>query len=137
MSRDERWIAYESNETGRDEVFVRPFPNTGDGKWQVSIDGGNAPLWAHRGQELFYLNGNAELVAAEVVTTPAFSVGERRLLFAAGQYFRGTNARYYDITPDDRRFVFAGPPDIGGPEAGRELIVVVNWFEELKAKVGN
>ncbi len=136
MSRDGRWIAYESNETGRDEVFVRPFPNTGDGKWQVSIDGGNAPLWAHSGQELFYLNGNAELVAAEVVTTPAFSVGERRPLFSAVQYYRGPNARHYDVTPDDQRFVFVGPADIAGGESARVLILVENFFEELKAKVG-
>ena len=136
MSGDGRWIAYESNETGRDEVFVRPFPNTGDGKWQVSIDGGNAPLWAHSGQELFYLNGNAELVAAEVVTTPAFSVGERRVLFSAVQYYRGANARHYDVTPDDQRFVFVGPADIAGGESARALILVENFFEELKAKVG-
>ncbi len=133
MSPDGRWIAYESNETGRDEVFVRPFPNTGDGKWQVSIAGGTAPLWAHSGQELCYLNGHAERVAAEVVPTPAFSVGERRPLFSVAQYFRGPNARHYDITPDDQRFVFVGP---AGGEA-LELIFVENFFEELKAKVGN
>ena len=67
-------------------------------------------------------------------TTPAFSVGERRPLFSAAQYYRGANARHYDITPDDQRFVFVGP---AGGEAARELIVVENWFEELKAKVGN
>ncbi len=72
-------------------------------------------------------------MAAEVVTTPAFSVGERRPLFSAIQYLRGANSRHYDVTPDDQRFVFVGPVGIGGGE----LIVVENWFEELKAKVGN
>jgi serine/threonine-protein kinase len=136
ISPDGRWLAYESNETGREEIFVRPFPNTGDGKWQVSIAGGTAPLWAHSGSELFYLNGNAELVAADVLTTPTFSVGERRALFSAIQYFRGANARHYDITPDDQRFLFVGPSDFAGGDASRELIVVENFLEELQEKVG-
>ena len=76
-------------------------------------------------------------MAAEIVTTPAFSVGERRPLFSAAQYFRGPNARHHDITPDDQRFVFVGPPDIVRGEVARELIVVENFFEESKAKVGN
>jgi serine/threonine-protein kinase len=126
LSPDGRWLSYESNETGREEIFVRPFPNTGDGKWQVSIAGGTAPLWAHSGRELFYLNGNTELVSAEVLTTPTFSVSERRVLFSAIQYFQGANARHYDITPDDQRFVFVGPSDFAGGEAARELIVVEN-----------
>ncbi len=76
-------------------------------------------------------------MAAEVVTTPVFSVGERRPLFSAAQYFRGANARHYDVTPDDRRFVFAGPAVIAGGEAGGELIVVEHWFEELRRRMGN
>ena len=76
-------------------------------------------------------------MAAEVVTTPGFSVGEQRPLFPAAQYFNGLNARHYDVTPDDRRFVFVGPADIAGGEAALELIVVVNWFEELRRRMGN
>ncbi len=67
------------------------------------------------------------------MTTPAFSVGERRPLVSAAQYYPGTNARHYDVTPDDQRFVFVRPVGI----TGGELIVVENFFEELKAKVGN
>ena len=137
LSPDGRWLAYESNESGQNEVFVRPFPNAGDGKWQISSTGGTAPLWAHSGKELFYLNGSAELVAVDVVTTPTFSSGEQRVLFSAVQYFRGANAHHYDVTPDDQRFVMVGSARAGGGDVDRELIVVENFLEELKAKVGN
>jgi Tol biopolymer transport system component len=73
LSPDGRWLAYASDETGQQEVYVRPFPETEGGKWQVSTDGGRSPLWAHSGRELFYLNGAGEMVAAQVVTEPSFS----------------------------------------------------------------
>ena len=54
LSPDGRWLAYSSDESGRQEIYVRPFPNTGDAKWQVSTNGGYFPMWAHSGGELFY-----------------------------------------------------------------------------------
>ncbi len=139
LSPDVRWLAYASDETGRSEVYVRPFPDTDGGKWQVSTDGGRSPLWAHSGRELFYVNGAGEMVAAQVVTTPSFSVGERRVLFPirAG-YVNSNNHRAYNVSPDDQRFLmvrFAGSGD--EDDAPGALIVVENFFEELKAKVGN
>ena len=84
ISRDCEWLAYTSNEAGRVEVFVRPFPDVGGGKWQVSSGGGRAPLWAHNGRELFFLNDlTGELEVAEFTTTAdAFVTGRVTALFS-------------------------------------------------------
>jgi serine/threonine-protein kinase len=136
LSPDGKWLAYGSNETGRDEVYVRPFPNTGDGKWQVSTGGGRSPLWAHSGRELFYLNDTNEMMMADVVTAPSFGVGERRVLFPVGDEDElSTNYTAYDLASDDQRFLMVRV--VGADEASRPgaMIVVENWLEELKAKV--
>ncbi len=134
LSPDSRWLAYVSNETGRSEVYVRPFPNTAEGKWQVSTDGGTEPAWAHSGRELFYKNGRDELVRVEVLRGATFVTGDQQVLFSAREYLSSLFHRMYDVTPDDQRFVMLR--NLGGEDAG-ELIVVENFFEELKAKVGN
>ncbi|MEE8478228.1 MAG: hypothetical protein V3S19_07640, partial [Gemmatimonadales bacterium] len=138
VSPDGRWLAYASNESERSEVYVRPFPNTEDGRWQVSTDGGVAPLWAHSGKELFYRNGN-EMVAAEVVLAPSFAVGEQRVLFSMEGLWTGGLRHYYAVSPDDQRFVMVRVTGtgIGDEAASAELILVENFLEELKARVGN
>lgn len=133
VSPDGRWLAYVSNESGQSEVYVRPFPNTADGKWLVSSDGGEEPVWAHSGRELFY-KGNESLMVVEVLPGPTFVTGERRVLFSIEGYRSATVHQLYDVTADDQRFVMVR--NRGGSDAG-ELIVVENFFEELKAKVGN
>ncbi len=133
LSPDGRWLAYASNESGRWEVYVRPFPNTNDGKWTVSTDGGTEPVWAHSGRELFY-RGSGNLMVVEVLSGPTFVTGEQRVLFSVQGYRSAPVHQGYDVTPDDQRFVMIRNP--AGEDAG-ELIVVENFFEELKAKVGN
>ncbi len=133
VSPDGRWLAYVSNESGRYEVYVRPFPNTNDGKLQVSTDGGTEPVWAHSGRELFY-KGSGNLMVVEVLPGATFVTGERGVLFSAQGFRWNTWHQYYDVTPDDQRFVMIR--NLGGQEAS-ELIVVENFFEELKAQVGN
>ncbi|NNL29822.1 MAG: protein kinase [Gemmatimonadetes bacterium] len=136
LSPSGRWIAYESTETGRDEVYVRPFPNAQDGKWQVSTNGGINPKWAHSEEELFFANGNGEMVAAQVQTDGSFRVGERRTLFSLVERFldSGPNYSSWDVAPDDRRFMML---QIGGGTDGGEsrLVVVQNFFEELEERV--
>src|SRR5947209_12242625 len=75
LSPNGRWLAYISNETGADEIYVVPFPHTGAGKWAISAGGGTEPLWSHRGNELFYRDASRDLVAAEVHTSPTLSLG--------------------------------------------------------------
>jgi serine/threonine-protein kinase len=137
LSPDGRWLAYESNETGRTEVYVRPFPSAASGKWQVSIDGGVAPLWSRNGRELFYVNGSRELVAASVVPGPSWLLGERRVLFRLREDLylsEGENYTPYDVAPDGR-FLMARRV---GAEALQAipLIVAENWFTELRRKLG-
>jgi serine/threonine-protein kinase len=128
VSPDGKWLAYASDESGKLEIYVRPFPE-GGGRWQVSTDGGSEPLWSRRGDELFYRSGDQHLMAAQVHTTPPFSVGSRVRLFSTANYGGDVTYTRYDVTPDGRRFIFARQPP-----SDRDLIVVLNWAEELKRR---
>ncbi len=134
ISPDGRWLAYASNESGRYEVYVRPFPDVERGRWQVSSNGGVDPHWAHGTNELYYLSPTA-MMAAEYQTEPTFRVGDQRELFPVGpEFLRGINYRLYDLSPDDRRFVMLRP--VGqAPESDVRVVLVENWFEELKRKM--
>jgi serine/threonine-protein kinase len=131
LSPDGHWLAYVSNESGRHEVYVRPFPNVGAAKWQVSTSGGSEPLWANSGRELFFKNRNAELVAVSVQTRPAFRILSSQPLFSVRGYYTETLHTSYAVSPDDRSFIFVRRL---GTDEGR-LVLVLNWFEELKSKV--
>ena len=134
LSPDGRWLAYTSNETGSEEIYVVPFPNAGDAKWAVSTNGGTEPVWSHSGQELFYRNGLSDMVAVPVETEPTFAAGQPEALFSAAEFRSFANHQQYDVTPDDQRFIMIRLSEGGG--AG-ELIWVQNFFEELKARVPN
>ena len=132
FSPDGRWLAYVSNESGRYEIYVQPFPGPG-GKWQISTEGGREPVWARNGRELFYRNSN-QMMAVEITTEPTFSAGSPRLLFE-GAFMSGTVfLPYYDVTPDGQRFVMLKPVE-SETSAPTQINVVLNWFEELKQRV--
>ena len=133
VSPDGRWLAYASDESGTSEVYVRPFPDVAGARWQVSATGGSVPMWSRNSRELFYLNGRLDMTSVELRPGTRFSVGEPRVLFPTAPYVVGGNAGVYDVSPDGRRFVMV-KPSAGNAEA--ELVVVENWFEELKARVG-
>ena len=132
FSPDGRWLAYVSNYSGRYEIYVQPFPGPG-GKWQISTEGGTAPLWARNGRELFYLNGD-KMMAVEITIHPTFTVGKRRLLFE-GRYQKVGPRANYDVTPDGQRFVMVQVRE--RESAPVQLNVVTNWFEDLKRRVGS
>jgi serine/threonine-protein kinase len=132
LSPDSHWLAYSSDETGRFEVYVVSFPDA-QAKRLVSRDGGTEPRWAHSGRELFFKSAGM-LVVVEVPPGPIFTPGVPRPLFSVAGYRGAINRPQYDVTPDDRRFVMIR--ELGANAPG-ELIYVENWFEELKAKVGN
>jgi len=131
LSPNGRWLAYSSNESGKNEIYVVPFPNARAGKWAISTGGGTEPLWSHRGTELFYRDASGNLVAVEVNTNPTFSVGRATALFPAAGYSSLRFNPQYAVGPDDRRFLMIRPLETNTPD---KLIVVENWFEELKAK---
>jgi serine/threonine-protein kinase len=138
LSPDGRWLAYQSDETGRTEVFLRPFPNTDGGKWQVSNGGGTAPLWARNGRELFYVSGENDMMAVPVTAGPAPRLGEPHLLFRVPDELLAVESNYY--TPwdvgTDGRFIMARLLRTSAVGAEAPVIVVENWFEELRAKMG-
>ena len=120
-----------SNESGRQEVFVQPFPGPG-GKRQISTEGGNQPVWERNGQELFYRNGN-QMMAVDITTERTFSAGTPRLLFEGNFQASSASIANYDVTPDGQRFLMI---QVGAPDSGATQInVVLNWFEELKQRV--
>ena len=133
LSLDGRWIAYQSNESGRDEVYVRPFPDVASGKWQISSAGGSHPVWARSGRELFYRSSGEmiEMMAVAIETEPAFAPGNPTGLFE-DPYLRNLR-RNYDISLDGQRFLMI--KEGSSNDAPRELHVVLNWFEELKRLV--
>jgi len=134
LSPDGRWLAYSSNESGRYEVYVRPFPEASRAKWQVSTSGGTQPRWANGGRELFYVDGERQLVAATVLLTPSFSVGDRTVLFSMIGFGGGDGHRIYDVTRDDRRFLMIRSLTPDGGETV-SLITVDNFGRELLDKV--
>jgi len=110
---------------------VVPFPKTATAKWVVSTHGGSQPQWSHSGRELFYRDASGNLVAVEVKTTPTFSAGRSTTLFPATGFASFPFRPQYDVSGDDQHFLMIRPLPASGPD---ELIVVENWFEELKAK---
>ena len=135
LSPDGRWLAYVSNEAGREEIYVRPFPDPDSGRWLVSPDGGVEPVWAHSGRELFYRNGANELVAVQVSAGSSFAWDRQDVLFSMADYLTSNGSPMYDVSPDDQRFVMLR---MGDDETGAfELILVVNWFEELRQRMSN
>ena len=133
VSPDGRWLAYSSDESGKPEIYVRPFPDVATARWQVSVSGGTAPVWAHSGRELFYVNGRQELVSVELQPGSGAATGRPQVIIPAGQNVLTGNAGVYDVTPDGRRFVMMRQAP---GEAEPELVVVQNWFEELRERVG-
>jgi Tol biopolymer transport system component len=133
FSPDGRWLAYVSNESGRYEIYVQPYPGPG-GKLQISTDGGGEPMWNPNGRELFYRSGD-KMMAVDITTQPSFSAGKPKVLFA-GQYQPSPNPVpnvNYDVSPDGQRFLMLKPG--GQDQAATQINVVLNWFEELKQKV--
>jgi eukaryotic-like serine/threonine-protein kinase len=137
LSPDGRWLAYISDESARPEIFVRPFPNTGEGRWQVSSRGGIAPRWSHSGRELFFESTDSELMVAANSPGSTFMPGEPRRLFSFGaELVTSAGVPYYDVTPDDQRFVMVRRAPAQQSAGAGQLIIVENWYTELKAKMG-
>ena len=138
ISPDGRWLAYESNELRQREIYVRPFPNVNGGRWQVSIGGGQQPLWARSGRELLYVSPSLNgLISVAVATDSTFSNRNGVKVFDTSTYLTAGAGRSYDLSPDGRKFLMiknaaaSGSPD--QPPAA--ITVVLNWQEELKQRV--
>jgi serine/threonine-protein kinase len=138
VSPDGRWLAYDANDSGRFEIYVRPFPDVNSGRWQVSTGGGTRPLWARSGQELFYASPAGALMRVGVERGASWAASTPTLLIREGYVTAtgGNPGRSYDISPDGQRFLLikAG----GGSDqadAPPSIIVVQHFDEELKRLV--
>ena len=135
ISPDGRWVAYESDEDGDFDVYVRPFPEVDSGKWKVSPAGGTHPVWSPDGRELFYYSGNA-VMAAPVTSERSFDAGNPEVLFEGSFAVFGASTMF-DLSPDGSRFLMLKPygAQTNDALAPLDLVAVFNWFEELKERV--
>jgi len=134
VSPDGRRIAYQSDQSGQDEIYVRPFPETSSGPWKVSTNGGTRPMWAPDGKELYYVASTRGDPIMRVAVQPGSStwqVATPVKLFEG--YAAGSPSRTYDIAPDGRFLMMKTSPE-GQPPPPR-LIIVQHWDEEVKARV--
>ena len=134
FSPDGAWLAYVSDESGQEQVYVRPYPGPGPSHI-ISTDGGYSPLWARNGRELFFRASEVpRVMRVDITTVPTFEAGRPTLLFEdPGKGARVTTpTRSYDVTPDGERFLMLMPGELPDPTPATEVVVVLNWFEELK-----
>jgi serine/threonine-protein kinase len=131
FSPDGHWLAYVSDESGRWEVYVQPYPGPG-GKWPISQDGGTEPVWNPNGKELFYRSGN-KLMAVEVTTQFGFATSKPRTLFQGPYTSTGATLPFYDVSPDGQRFLMLKGSDQAA--SMNQIVVVQNWFTELQQRV--
>jgi serine/threonine-protein kinase len=132
FSPDGRWLAYSSDESGRFEIYVQPYPGPG-GKWQISTGGGTEPVWNPNGRELFYRSGD-KMMAVDIATQPGFTAGKPRMLFEGKYQPTPVTFPNYDVSPDGERFLMLKRSESAGM-ALTQINVVLNWFEELKRRV--
>ncbi|MCL4522996.1 MAG: protein kinase [Acidobacteria bacterium] len=136
FSPDGRWLAYQSNESGRNEVYVRPFPG-GDGKWMVSSEGGILPRWLRSGKELFYLRpeDNRIMVVNYREVDGSFQA-DKPVLWSPGQFADLGGRPNYDVAPDGKRFaVLRFPEGKENAEKNDKFVLILNVFEELRRRV--
>jgi serine/threonine-protein kinase len=132
VSPDGRWLAYESNESGTSEVFVRPFPALDSGRWPVSTGGGTRPLWSHDGREMFYLDASGFLTAVAVERVEnGLNIGRPEVVIRKA-YVNARPSRTYDVSPDGRRFLMIKEVTPEQDAADGKIVLVQNWLEELR-----
>ena len=133
VSPDAQWLAYQSKESGPDQIFVRRKSDADNWKGPVSTDGGTQPAWARNGRELFYLAPNGNLMSVAVPPGPTWAPGEPvKVIDGKGKYFAGpttTPLRSYDVSLDGKRFLMIKQDADAAPPT---MVVVLNWVEELK-----
>jgi serine/threonine-protein kinase len=136
VSPDGRWLAYEANDSGQFEIYVRPFPEVNSGRWQVSTTGGTRPVWTRSGQELVYVSPTGALMGVDVGRGSSWGGTTPTMVVKQGYY---TNlswwGRSYDVSSDGQRFLMIKEGGADGAATPTSIIVVQHWIEELKRLV--
>ena len=138
LSPDGGWLAYQSDESGQNEIYVRPYPDLESSRTQISVGGGTNPLWSNDGSELYYLNidqGIGALMAVSIDTVSGFIPGIPELMFENNFVSTNIIRLTYDVSADSQRFLMFQNTDPNSDDLEREIIVVQNWVEELKRLV--
>jgi hypothetical protein len=136
FSPDGRWLAYRSDESGNDEIYVRAFPGPGS-KWQISTGGGVSPKWSRRGKELFYATLDNKIMTASYTASADSFHAEKPKLGSPGQFSAAIGSAPYsfDEHPDGKRFAVLKAPTGGATSQGNRVSFIFNFFEELRRKV--
>jgi serine/threonine-protein kinase len=137
LSPDGRWLAYVSVESGREQVFVRPFPDAGRARWPVSNAGGFSPVWSHSGHELFYISAADSMMAVQIPETSAseFVAGPAHALFSASSLQVDPYHQGFSVTPDDRSFIMLSR-DSAAASPGN-LTIVLHWLDEARRLIAH
>ena len=133
LSPDGRWLAYHSSRSGRLEVYVQPYPEVAAGRWQLSFAGGQLPLWARDGSEIFFLAPDGSLMGSKVRTAAGAWSSDPPVKLQEPGYWGRLIGRNFDVSPDGTRFLVVIPPENTGDQP--ELIVVQHWDEEVRSRV--
>ena len=135
FSPDGRWIAYRSNESGSEEIYVRPYPQR-SGKWLVSTGGGLYQIWSNNGRELFYQTLDNHIMAVDyVVNGDSFIPGKPRVWSDKKLYSAGITTNWA-LAPDGKRFAVFLPPEVAGAETGSvHVTFLLNFFDELRRRL--
>lgn len=133
LSPDARWLAYTGGDNISQDVYVRPFPQVDAARWRISTDGGDSPIWSRDGKQLFFI-GEGRAMSVPIETAPAFRAGAPTTMFDLPPFYR-SRARIgheWDIAPDSKRFLIVNPGEVTAERAGSQIVVVLNWYDELK-----
>ena len=136
ISPDGHWLAYEADDSGRFEIYVRPYPEVNSSLSPVSTNGGTKPLWTRDGKELIYVSPTGALMSVGVKLGSTFSATKPSVVVKEG-YFTNPPwwGRSYDVSPDGKRFLMIKEGGPGGTTPPASLVVVQHWFEDLKRLV--
>jgi len=135
FSPDGRWIAYLSNESGESEIYVRPFPNSTKGRWQVSVGGGQYPFWSNNGRELFYETSDFRIMVLDYVAKGDSFLGGKPRLWSNKQIFY-PGLSNLDLSPDGKRFAVLALPETPPGEKGTvHVTMLLNFFDELTRRI--
>jgi eukaryotic-like serine/threonine-protein kinase len=136
VSADGRWIAYDSNQSGQFEIYVRPYPRIGEGRWRVSTAGGREPSWSRDGKELFYRDFSGALYVVPIRIGPTFIFGPPVKLLDGSRYRGGgptLGGRTYDVDRDGSRFLMI--KRVSPTSGATSIVITENWFQELHARL--
>ena len=138
VSPDSKWLAYEANDSGRFEIYVRPFPNVAAARTLVSIAGGTKPLWGRSARELFYLAADGALMSVAVTPGITWNAGKPTKVLDKGYFAENAGgARGFDVSADGGRFLMIKDVESSDKSAKEtpQIVIVQNWFQELKRLV--